>query len=162
VHAEPLKCAMEEETRLLSDYAARLGSLQQIVGNRDWDAVEKSIAALRHLASEIEGAEAARAHAYRSLKTALLLSGEEPFDLVASRLGSPAREELRDRHRRLKIAIIRVTGASGLLGYYVRSIADARRQALEELFPHRKGRLYSRSGRAKATADESMVLDRKY
>ena len=162
MHTEALKRAMEEETRLLGDYAARLAALQGSVGGRNWEEVEKGIAALRSLAGEIEGVEAARVQAYRSLKASLRLSGEEPFDLVASRLGPPAKGELLDLHRKLKIAIIRVKGASGLLGYYVRSIADARRQALEELFPHRKGRLYSRSGRAKATADESLVLDRKY
>jgi hypothetical protein len=162
VYAEPLKKGMQEEARLLNDYAARLGGLQGAVGRRDWESVEREIAGLRNLAGEVEGAEAARLEAYRSLKAALLMSGDPPFDQVASRLESPAREELAEAHRRLKIAIIRVKGASGLLGYYVRSMADTRRQVLEELLPHRKGRMYSRSGRTRATAEESLMLDGKY
>jgi hypothetical protein len=162
VYAEPLKRAMDEEARLLNDYAARLGGLQRTVGRRDWEAVERDIGALRNLAGDVEDAETARQQAYRGLKASLLLNGDVSFEQVASRLQSPAREELAELHRRMKIAIIRVKGASGLLGYYVRSMADTRRQVLEELFPHRKGRMYSRSGRARATAEESLMLDGKY
>jgi hypothetical protein len=153
---------MLEEARLLNDYAARMGGLQGAVGRRDWEAVEKDIAGLRNLAGEVEGTEAARQEAFRSLKQDLSMRGEPSFEQVVFRIESPSREELSEAHRRLKIAIIRVKGASGLLGYYVRSVADTRRKVLEELFPHRKGRMYSRSGRTRATAEESLMLDGKY
>jgi hypothetical protein len=162
VYAEPLKRAMQEEARLLNDYAARLRGLQGAVGRHDWEAVEKDIAGLRNLAGEVEEAEAARLEAYRNLKQGLLVVGDPSFDQVVSRLEPPVQEEVTETHRRLKIAIIRVKGASGLLGYYVRSMADTRRQVLEGLYPHRKGRMYSRSGRERATADESLMLDGKY
>jgi hypothetical protein len=157
-----LKKAMAEEARLLNEYAARLGVLQRTVGRRDWEAVERDIAGLRNLTVEIESAEAARLEAYRLLKASLSVGRGETFDQVASRLDSPAREQLSEQHRGLKIAIIRVKGATGLLGYYVRTMADTRRTVLEELLPHRKGRMYSRSGRARATAEESLMLDGKY
>ena len=160
--SEPLKKAMAEEARLLNEYAARLGALQHTVARRDWEAVERDIAALRNLTVEIESAEATRLEAYHLLKAALSVGGGETFDQVASRLPSPAREQLGAQHRGLKIAIIRVKGAAGLLGYYVRTMADTHRAVLEELLPHRKGRMYSRSGRARATAEESLMLDGKY
>ncbi len=160
--SEPLKKAMAEEARLLNEYAARMGALQRTVARRDWEAVERDIAALRNLTVEIESAEAARQEAYRLLKASLSITATQPFEQVASRLDSPLREQLSEQHLGLKIAIIRVKGASGLLGYYVRTMADTRREVLEELFPHRKGRMYSRSGRARATAEESLMLDGKY
>ena len=162
MHAKSLAKAMDAEAGLLNDYAARLQELQRIIAQRDWDAVQKGIASLRNLAGEVEIAEAARVEAFRALKAEHFLPDEEPFDQVAERLEGPDRDLLRELARRLKIGVIRVKGSSGLLGYYVRSALQARHQVLEELYPHRKGRLYSRSGRAKSTADESLMLDRKY
>lgn len=162
MHARSLARAMEVEAGLLNDYSARLQELQRIIGQRDWDAVEKNIAVLRNLAGEVETAEAARVEAFRALKAEHLLPAEERFDEVAERLEPPDRDVLRELSRRLKIGVVRVKGSSGLLGYYVRSALEARRQVLEELYPHRKGRLYSRSGRTRSTADESLMLDRQY
>jgi len=162
VHAKTLAKAMDAESRLLGDYAARLQELQRIIGQRNWEAVEKSISALRELAGEVETAEAARVEAFRSLKDEQFLPVQERFDQVAERQPQAERDELLELGRRLKIAVVRVKGSSGLLGYYVRSALQARSQVLEELYPHRKGRLYSRSGRTRSTADESLMLDRKY
>jgi flagellar biosynthesis/type III secretory pathway chaperone len=162
VHARNLAKAMDAESRLLNDYAARLQELQRIVGQHRWEAVEKNIASLQGLAGEVEAAEGARVEAFRLLKADQFLPSEERFDRVLEALSEPERGELQELGRRLKTAVVRVKGSSGLLGYYVRSALQARRQVLEELYPHRKGRLYSRSGRAKSTADESLMLDRKY
>jgi len=51
-----------------------------------------------------------------------------------------------------------VKASAGLLNYYVQSMSDALRQILEELFPHRKGKMYSRTGKAKEPGDESLML----
>jgi hypothetical protein len=150
---------MDMEAGLLNDYAARLQELQRTIAQHDWDAVQKGIASLRNLAGEVETAEAARVEAFRALKAEHFLPIEESFDQAAERL---ERDRLKELARRLKIGVVRVKGSSGLLGYYVRSALQARHQVLEELYPHRKGRLYSRSGRARSAADESLMLDRKY
>lgn len=162
MHARSLEKAMEWEAGLLADYAARLQELQRIIAQHDWDAVQKGIASLRNLAGEVETAEAARVEAFRALKAEQFLPAEEGFEQVAERLEGPERDRLKELARRLKIGVVRVKGSSGLLGYYVRSALQARHQVLEELYPHRKGRLYSRSGRARSAADESLMLDRKY
>jgi hypothetical protein len=162
VHARTLAKAMEVEAGLLNDYAARLQMLQRTIGQRDWDAVQKDIASLRNLAGEVETAEAERVEAFRALKAEHFLPAEESFDRVTEGLEAQERDRLRELARRLKIGVVRVKGSSGLLGYYVRSALQARHQVLEELYPHRKGRLYSRSGRTRSTADESLMLDRKY
>ncbi len=162
MHARTLAKAMEVEAGLLNDYAARLQGLQRTIGQRDWDAVQKDIASLRNLAGEVETAEAQRVEAFRALKAEHFLPAEDSFDRVAEQLEGPERDRLRELARRLKIGVVRVKGSSGLLGYYVRSALQARHQVLEELYPHRKGRLYSRSGQTRSTADESLMLDRKY
>ena len=162
MHASSLEKAMDMEAGLLNDYAARLQELQRTIVQHDWDSVQKGIASLRNLAGEVETAEAARVEAFRALKAEHFLPIEESFDQAAERLEGPERDRLKELARRLKIGVVRVKGSSGLLGYYVRSALQARHQVLEELYPHRKGRLYSRSGRARSAADESLMLDRKY
>jgi hypothetical protein len=46
------------------------------------------------------------------------------------------------------------------LTHYVRILSDSVGRVLEEFLPHRKGRLYSRTGRQRSVGDESVMVDR--
>ena len=152
---------IEEETALITRFAAMQGHLQDIVVEREWTGLEKAIGNLQRLSEKIEELEQKRYRQFCTFQASLGADQNESFNQVISRLPFAERQELLNLYRKLKIAVIRLKGSSGRLGYYVRSLSDSTSQVLEELFPHRKGRLYSRLGRTKAVAGESIVLDRK-
>jgi AAA+ ATPase superfamily predicted ATPase len=77
-----------------------------------------------------------------------------------TRLPAAERDELFALYRQLRLALIRVKGNAGLLGFYLRSLSETLQKVLEELFPHRKGRIYSRSGKAREAEDDSLVVYR--
>ena len=118
----------------------------------------KEIDALRQLAEKIEALEEDRIQAYQTLKSSLQSDGEESFTEIVAHLPAKDRDELLALYRHLKAAVIRVKASAGLLNYYVQSMSDALRQILEELFPHRKGKMYSRTGKPTEPGDESLML----
>jgi hypothetical protein len=158
VHTSTLKSALQEEARCLNDFAARQKSMQAVISRRKWTELDKEVSELKALAGKIEHLEEGRASAYKALRKALQARDREDFLQVVSRLPPAEREELVAQYRRLKAAVIRVKASAGLLSYYVRSLSETLRVVLEEMLPHRKGRIYSRSGRAKQAGDESLVL----
>ncbi len=153
-----LKDALQEEARCLNDFAARQKTMQAVISRRRWTELDKEVAELKALAEKIEALEEDRASAYGSLRRALQVRDREDFLQVVSRLPAVEREELVAQYRRLKAAVIRVKASAGLLSYYVRSLSETMRVVLEEMLPHRKGRIYSRSGRTKQAGEESLVL----
>ena len=155
-----LKRALRKETRTLKDYSVLQKSLQQAISKRKWTELNKEIDALRLLADKIEALEEDRIQAYQMLKGSLRAREREGFTEIVARLPAEERDELLGLYRHLKAAVIRVKASAGLLNYYVQSMSEALRQILEELFPHRKGKMYSRTGKPKEAGDESLMLYR--
>jgi hypothetical protein len=158
VHTSTLKDVLQDEARCLNDFAARQKSMQAAISRRMWTELDKEVAELKALAEKIEILEDGRASAYKGLRKALQARDREDFLQVVSRLPAADREELVAQYRRLKAAVIRVKASAGLLAYYVRSLSETLRVVLDEMMPHRKGRIYSRSGRTKQAGDESLLL----
>jgi ribosomal 50S subunit-associated protein YjgA (DUF615 family) len=153
-----LKRTLRAEARTLKDFAELQKELQQAISKRQWTELSTEIDALRRLAEKIETLEAERIQAYQTLKSSLQAEGEESFTEIVSHLPARDRDELLALYRHLKAAVIRVKASAGLLNYYVQSMSEALRQILEELFPHRKGKMYSRTGKPKEPGDESLML----
>jgi hypothetical protein len=158
VQTTTLKRALRAEARTLKDFADLEKSLQQAISKRKWTELNKEIDALRLLADKIETMEEDRARAYQALKDSLHAGKRESFLEIVARLPVEERDELLVLYRHLKAAVIRVRASAGLLNYYIQSMSEALRQILEELFPHRKGKLYSRSGKPKEAGDESLMM----
>jgi len=153
-----LKRTLRAEARILKDFAELQKNLQQAISKRKWTELNGEIESLRLLADKIEALEEDRIQAYQALKSSLKARDQESFSQIVARLPADERDELLGLYRHLKAAVIRVKASAGLLNYYVQSMSDALRQILEELFPHRKGKMYSSSGKPKEPGDESIML----
>ena len=153
-----LKRTLRAEARTLQDFAELQKDLQQAISKRQWTELTKEIEALRQLAEKVETLEEDRIQAYQTLKSSLEANEKESFTEIVARLPAKDRDELLALYRHLKAAVIRVKASAGLLNYYVQSMSEALRQILEELFPHRKGKIYSRTGEPKEPGDESLML----
>jgi AAA+ ATPase superfamily predicted ATPase len=170
VLTETFKKILREEAHALREFAAGQKRLQELIGKRQWTKIETQIVELKSLASLAETLENQRFHTYQQLKASLGIGAErtrksgqeeaESFAQIVTRLPHSDRDELFGLYRQLKLAVIRVKGNAGLLGFYLRSLSETLQKVLEELFPHRKGRIYSRSGKARDAGDDSLVIHR--
>jgi hypothetical protein len=168
VQTETLKKALRDEAQALNEFASGQKQLQDLIGKRQWTRLDGQIEELKRLASRAEALEDKRLRSYQALKVSLGMGGDpQPlspdgdtvrFEEVVARLPGAERDELFGLFRELKLALIRVKSNAGLLGFYLRSLSETLQKVLEELFPHRKGRIYSRSGKTRDAEDDSLVV----
>jgi hypothetical protein len=151
--------AMGEERDLFHRFAEHEAGLTAVVQERDWNALQRSLAGLEKLAAEIDAVEQRRHALYQELKQKLGAGDRATFGLVVSRLPAGERETLAACHEQLRGAVARVRTLSGSLAYYFRFIKESVEQILVEAFPHRRGRIYSRHGRASEAGADPVVID---
>ena len=158
---DELKNLMQIEIDLLNGFAGLEVKLQEAFLRRDWSELDTLVSELGSFSGRIEAMEERRHNTFLELKVSLKLDEKMTFSRVITEMSSEDREELSDLYRKLKIAVIRVRGAAGRLGYYFRSVSDSANRVLSELLPYRKGRIYSRVGLPRAAEGASLVFNRE-
>ena len=158
---DELKNLMQIEIDLLNGFTRLEVKLQEAFLRRDWPELDALVSELGSLSGRIEAMEQRRHNTFLELKVSLKLAEKMTFHRVIMEMSGEDREELADLYRKLKIAVIRVRGATGRLGYYFRSVSDSANRVLSELLPYRKGRIYSRVGLPRVVEEASLVFDRE-
>ncbi len=143
----------------LETIAAEHSRLQEAVLNRDWESLEEQIQALQGRAKDAGTLEEQRKATYGRLRQMLGLGPEESFFELLCLLDEEERAELASLYRGLKIAVMRVASANGGLEAYVQSSTETIQAVLKELYPERKGTIYSRTGRIQRHDDRAFVVN---
>lgn len=112
-------------------------------------------------ASKIEEIEAKRDAAFQALSAALGLSPYTHFSTMAGRLPMEDRVGLEESYRRLRAAVVRFRISVNRLRYLASTLSETMGRVLEEVLPHRKGRLYSRKGRAAVAAGSPLLVNQE-
>lgn len=158
---DELNNLMQIEVDLLNSFSRLEVKLQEAFLRRDWSEVDILVSELGSFSDRIEAMEQRRHSAFLELKVFLKLDKKMTFNQVIMEIHDENQEELIDLYRKLKIAVIRVRGATGRLGYYFRSVSDSVNRVLSEFLPYRKGRIYSRGGLPRAVEEVSLVFNRE-
>lgn len=156
-----LKHSMRREVELLEQFAEQEHDLQKAIVDRQWERLEGIVDAMRASSDEVLQAEAARHRAYTQVRAELGHEDDESFYDFISHLDLDERTAISELYRRLKVAVMRVQALTGGIGTYVTSATTAIREILDELYPQRKGRIYSSGGYHASPDDRAMVLDRR-
>jgi len=157
---DALKADMERETELFLVMGQEVDRLRDSVQLKKW-AVGLGIAqGLERVALKIEEADAARDRAYQALCDNLGLPRDAVFSLLLSRMSAEQRPPLEQTWRDLRTSVVRLGTASNRLRYFAEALSGTLGRVLEEVFPHRRGRIYSRRGTA-TSVNDSLLVDRK-
>jgi hypothetical protein len=155
------KEALHLQGVLLDSLSREEARLQLAVLEKDWTALEEAVRTMRVIADDIEGCEMQRNDAYRVLKGTLGLKSEDSFYDVLSRLPLEERQELATLYRQLRVGIAKVRSITDGIDAYVTATVGTMRDILDELFPERKGKIYSRSGSVSMAETSSMVVNHR-
>lgn len=134
--------------------------LQKAVYARDWGLLEYYISRLQVRSGELVELEEIRRQAYAQLREELGLGPDDAFYDVLTRLNNDDRARLAQLYRRLKVAVMRMSGRNASLEHYVSTSSETLEEVLSELFPQRKGTIYGRSGKASARHGSAFVVNR--
>lgn len=112
-------------------------------------------------ASKIEEIEAKRDATFQGLAASLGLSPYTHFSTMAGRLPVEDRCGLEESYRRLRAAVVRFRISVNRLRYLASTLSETMGRVLEEVLPNRKGRMYSRKGRAALAAASPLLVNQE-
>ena len=158
--AEALAGLVEREAGLFLVMEKEVDRLRDSVQQKKWAPALATAQGLERFAAKIEETDTARDRTFQDLCAILGLSSDVPFAILLSRLDVAQRSVLEKRWRSLRISVIRLGTASNRLRYYAEALGGTVGRILEEIFPHRKGRIYSRRGKA-TSVNDALLVDRK-
>ena len=155
-----LKARMERETDLFVVMGQEVDRLRDSVQQKQWAVGLRIAQDLEHAAMKIEEADTERDQAYQALCDNLGIPGSSVFSLLLSHVSAELRQPLEQTWRDLRTSVVRLGTASNRLRYFAESLGGTLGRVLEEVFPHRRGRIYSRHGTA-TRVNDSLLVDRK-
>ena len=157
---EALKSGMERETALFTRLVADMDRLQDSFQARQWTQSLTIAQDFENAARDIEEADRARDATYESLKLSLGASAQAPFSSILFSVPADLRNGLAESWRNLRTSVFRLKMATGRVRYATQTMAEALNRILEGVFPHRRGKIYTRHGTSTPVVG-SLLVDRE-
>ena len=159
VLARALRDRMEREAELFEGLGHEVERLRDSFERKSWGSGLEVAQGIERSAEKINEADAARDEAFALLRDVVDLPRESAFSALLPRLPDAERAELEESWRRLRLAVVRLKTASGRMRYAAEALSDALNRILEQVFPYRKGRMYSRRG-TPTSVGGALLVDR--
>ena len=157
--AEELIRVMNQEISLLEEFRLREEELRDLLKRSDWGLLSELMEDLDRIADWVETTDGKRQEVYTRLCAHSEADATIPFYQAIGILPDTLRSECAEIYRSLKFAIVKIQGVTWSLDSHVRSVSETMQTVLNELFPYRKGKLYSRSGTARTADTEPLVVN---
>ncbi len=154
-----LKASMDRETGIFHQMEREMESLRDSFQRKTWTSALATAQGMERFAALVGEADEARDQAFIRLCVATGVAPETPFSSVLSRMDAEPRGMLEEGWRDLRMAVVRLSTAASRMRYSAEALAGTLSRILEEIFPHRRGRIYSRRGTA-TSVNDSLLVDR--
>jgi len=155
-----LNASIGRETSIFQKMGREMERLRESFQQKTWTAGLGIAQEMERFAPLIEEADEARDRAYVLLCGALGVVPETAFSSVLSRMSAEHRGALEESWRSLRMSIVHLSTATSRMRYSAEALASTLNRVLEEIFPHRRGRIYSRRGKA-TSVNDSLLVDRR-
>jgi len=143
---QALKDRVDREAELFAALGEEVQRLRDTFQDKSWGPSLALAESIDRSSRAVEEADTARDEAFRSVREALDLPQETTMSAVLPMLPDLLRSEMEESWRGLRVAVVRVKTAAGRMRYSAETLASTLNGILEEVFPYRKGRIYSRRG----------------
>lgn len=152
---------LKAETGLFSAFSVLLEKLRVLVKKRDWQVLEKTVEALDSTGGEIIKLENTRHSAFCVLKEKYGLLPDAPLKMLSPHLGDGWDREITNHSVKLKLEVMKVQTQAKSLNGYIHSVSGFLTRFFEELYPHTKGKIYSRKGMAKENSENPYIVNKQ-
>lgn len=158
---ERLMAQMKRECTLLTEFHDAETTMKARIHQKDWDGLDSVMREMSELADDLVETERARHEAFEHLRTTTGETADATFYQVIVHLPADERDALADLYRTMKFSVFGIQTAAACLDEHVRTLNDTMHGILEELYPHRKGKIYSPSGESRGHASNPLLIDRE-
>jgi len=152
---------MKEEISLLQQFYDAEKDFQRYIQDKNWKKLQEIIESLDPLSISISLAEQERARIFNILSSVADDQDEKTFYTVISRVPEEWKDILGKTFRKLKLLVLKVQGLNTGINALVCTLSTTLQSILEEMYPHRRGRIYSNTGKTKSVSVNPMILNKQ-
>ncbi|MBN1687321.1 MAG: flagellar export chaperone FlgN [Spirochaetales bacterium] len=150
---------MKLELGLLEAFKEAEIELKNGINRKDWDQLEQCIRKMKTLSAELAAVEEKRNHAFINLQDLVGEREKAGFYEVIVHLPADEREALAELYRSMKLAAVGIRSVTYCIDEHLKTINGTLQNILNELFPYRKGNLYSKQGERREASGNPMVVN---
>ncbi len=159
--AEHLIDIITRETELIDNFSSVEASIMDSVINNNWDTLELELNQVEKLSGLIEVLDQKREFAVETVRTAIGEKSGTHFYRLTMGLESEQRDRLNELYRKLKLSVLNLQNMNWRIDAYVGTVTGIMKQTLKEIYPNRRGSLYSKTGSLREAQSNPMVLNKK-
>jgi hypothetical protein len=153
--------SLDREIEAVQQGLQTADEVRERIFEHDWDGLSVSLNELHKASEHISGLEEERDALFRELKEQLEMPKQAGFYAVIVRLPGEEREQLSERYRTLKKAVLQFQGVIWSIDAYTRTMSTTFQEILYSLYPHKRGTMYEKSGRQRATGNDPLVVNKR-
>ena len=159
--AEHLINILKDEIELINGFAKIENTILDSVVNNSWDGLQASICRSEDISLELESLEMQRENSLNSIREITGLDADSSFYRIAVELEPGTRKQVNDLYRVLKLSVLNVQNITWRIDTYVGTVTGIMKQTLKEIYPNRRGSIYSNTGTIREGDSNPMVLNKK-
>jgi hypothetical protein len=152
-----LKDRIDREAELFVALGEEVQRLRDTFQQKSWGPSLALAEGIERSSRAVEEADVARDRAFAAVLEALDLPPDTTMSAVLPGLPELLRSQMEESWRGLRMAVVRVKTSTGRMRYSAETLAGALNGILEEVFPYRKGRIYSRRGKPTSVSGAVLV-----
>ena len=156
---ERLTRHMKRECTLLSSFHEAENTMRGRIQCKDWDGLELVMDEMTELADDLVTTEGDRHLEFEKLREFVKENKDASFYQIVVHLPRMEREKLSELYRLMKSSVFGIQAESYCMDQEVRNVNDTMHSILGELYPHRKGNIYSKEGAKTQTGANPVLFD---
>lgn len=160
-NTEQLIAILEREIELVRAFTKIEGVIMDSVVASNWDVLESRIDQTKGISMDIEDLDKAREECIEILKEEVGEGSSTHFYRLTANLEEETKNKLNKLYRDLKLSVLNLQNMNWRINVYTSTVSGIMKQTLKEIYPNRRGSLYSRSGMIKEADSNPMVLNKK-
>lgn len=159
IQCEILGRIIEEESLLLEKFHSEEKKLKGYLGEKDWVKLQSILENIDRLSVGLALVEKERNRCFTAFCRQLTASEGLSFYSMVAHLPNDLKANLTEKYRNLKLQVLKVQGVTRNIESITSTLSDTIRNTIEELYPYRKGKIYSSRGRAREGQMNPLVLN---
>ncbi|MDA3938633.1 MAG: hypothetical protein PF693_04905 [Spirochaetia bacterium] len=160
-NTEQLIHILEKEIELINSFILVENTIMESVISNNWDVLETSINLTKDISFSIEALDKQRIDCVEILRKEVGEDIGAHFYRLTINLKIEQKNKINDLYRSFKLSVLNLQNMNWRIDNYVSTVTGIMKQTLNEIYPNRRGSLYSRSGIIKEAESNPMVLNRK-
>jgi len=159
--ADQLKTILQQEIDGFISAVETAEEIRNSIFKHDWKKLSQTLERMDSVTGYITAIEKERSHVFASLCEKTGVGRSCGFYTAVVHLDEPRQEELSILFRQLKSLVLQLQGVIWSIDAYTRTLSTTIYDILQEVFPHRRGTMYSKSGRKRKSDSDPLVVNRQ-